>query len=116
MIENIMEHIAHVTGVDPLDVRIANFRDENNLVKELVGDFRKKTGLSTGLNKILKEFMHIEVRKILFMLLLFSFLLYYRTFYYYNNHIIIYCIQLLIIYYSTNLTNFFINILIFRFF
>lgn len=43
MIENIMEHIARVTGKDPLAVRFANIPEEHKM-KEILSDFIKDTG------------------------------------------------------------------------
>ncbi|XP_065075928.1 xanthine dehydrogenase/oxidase-like [Ochlerotatus camptorhynchus] len=40
MVENIMEHIAHVTGKDPLDVRMMNISKQNKMY-ELLPKFRK---------------------------------------------------------------------------
>lgn len=44
MIENIMEHIAYVLGLEPLEVRIENMRQSDNLLLEIIDEFRKKTG------------------------------------------------------------------------
>lgn len=45
-----MEHIAHVTGRDPLDIRIENMRKTDNLVYDIIDDFRKKTGLNIDIS------------------------------------------------------------------
>lgn len=42
--ENIMEHIAHVTGKDPIAVRMANLSADHKM-KQLLPDFIKQTGL-----------------------------------------------------------------------
>lgn len=38
-----MEHIAYDIGVEPLDVRLANMRKNDNLILEIIDEFRKKT-------------------------------------------------------------------------
>lgn len=43
MTENIMEHIARVTGLDPIAVRLANMNKDNRIV-ELLPNFLKQTG------------------------------------------------------------------------
>lgn len=43
MTENIMEHIARVTGLDPLAVRVANM-DKDHKINQLLPDFLKNTG------------------------------------------------------------------------
>lgn len=40
-----MEHIAHVTGRDPLDIRIENMKKTDNLIYDIINDFREKTGI-----------------------------------------------------------------------
>lgn len=44
MIETIMEHIAHVTGVDPIDVRMANIPPDNPVIKHAT-DFIAEIGM-----------------------------------------------------------------------
>lgn len=51
MIENIMEHIAQETGVDPLEVRLANILDDNKM-KELMPKFRNDVKFDIRRNDI----------------------------------------------------------------
>lgn len=44
MIENIMEHIARVTGKDPINVRLANISEDSDIHK-LMPNFLKDTGM-----------------------------------------------------------------------
>ncbi|XP_026467613.1 indole-3-acetaldehyde oxidase-like [Ctenocephalides felis] len=58
MIENIMEHIAYVLGLEPLEVRLENMRENDNLLLEIIDEFRKKTDYDhrkTEINKFNKQ-------------------------------------------------------------
>ncbi|XP_055372025.1 uncharacterized protein LOC129606005 [Condylostylus longicornis] len=51
MIENIMEHIARITNLDPIEVRLANIPDDNR-IKELLPDFLKSSEYKTRKSNI----------------------------------------------------------------
>ncbi|CAK1542967.1 unnamed protein product [Leptosia nina] len=55
MTENIMEKIAYETGIDPIEIRIANLNDQTNPIKEMITQLKADADYDNRLEKS-KEF------------------------------------------------------------